>query len=319
MALADLSGSADSVFFPKKDDSPAFVRSEIVFLDDQGLGVVVTDSVSDFHAGKYRGQPIELVAHDEISRLSLIRVSLTPGEKSTPVELGSSLELLEGASLFTAHEGELSASRLVSRESSYRDKPLPLELIRLHSPSEEKPISGDAFYDSAGRLVAICYRPALEHGNGCLAFPVEVVKRLTQSTVVDGIVQRSWFGVELLSSDPFAVVEGVRQDSPAAKAGLLKGDIILDIGPRKIRNYSDAIDAFYYLRENEASQVRLLRGVEELTLEVMPELVPLPKDVPTEVVPPPKAEEPEVQPTPPSALPEEGSIQTAEKEAAPSE
>ena len=41
---------------------------------------------------------------------------------------------------------------------------------------------------------------------------------------------------------------------------------------------------FYYLREGEVTPVRLLRGTEEMTLDVTPELVPPPSEVPTQDV-----------------------------------
>lgn len=270
--------------FSKKDEPIGGIRSEIIFLDSLGLGVVVADVSADFRSGKFQGEPTELVAHDALSRLTLVRVSLPSGEKSFPVELGASLAMKPGSELYAAQEGDVPASRLVSRESIYRDKPLPLELIRIHNAPDVRVRPGDPFYDSAGRLTAIAYRPVSEFGNGCFAFPVEALKRLLDATVVEGVVQRSWFGVELLASDPFAVVQGVRQDSPAAKAGLVKNDIILQIGPRLIKSYSNAINAFFYLREGQPAVVRFLRGTEEMSVEVLPELVPPPSEVPTKDV-----------------------------------
>ncbi|GHC65946.1 hypothetical protein GCM10007100_37160 [Roseibacillus persicicus] len=262
-----------SVFFSKKD-APGQSRSELIFLDENGLAVVVTEATVNFRSGRYDGKPVTLIAHDPVSRLTLIRVPLAPGSQTKPVELGSSLGLPNGSALYLGIEGDTSLSRLVSRESQYKDNPLPLELIRLHHQPEQKPFLGHPIFDSAGRLVAINYRKAPEFGNGSFAFPVEALQRVQGATVVDGVVQRSWFGVELLASDPFAVVQGVRQASPAAKAGLMKGDILLQIGPRQVKRYSDAIDAFFYLREDEPANVRFLRGTEELELVVVPELVP---------------------------------------------
>jgi S1-C subfamily serine protease len=128
--------------------------------------------------------------------------------------------------------------------------------------------------------VGINYRPAEDFGNGSFVFPVEAVRYLRTATVNAGVVQRSWFGVELLPSDPIAVVQGIRQGSPAGKANMVKGDILLQIGPRAIHGYSDAINAFYYLKEGETETVRLMRGAEMLEVEVIPELVPAPEPLP---------------------------------------
>lgn len=281
-------GLTDSVFFNKKE-GPGQSRSETIFLDENGLAVVVTESAVDFRSGKYRTEPVKLVAHDPVSRLTLVRVPMEEGVKTKAVELGSSLMLKTGGLLYLGVEGDTSLSRFVSRESEYKEKPLPLELFRVHHQTDQKLSLGHPFFDSAGRLVAINYSKAAEFGNGSFAYPVEVVERIQGATVVDGVVQRSWFGVELLASDPFAVVQGVRQASPAAKAGIVKGDILIRIGERPIRSYSDAINAFFYLREGEDEVVKFLRGTEVLEVTVTPELVPAAPPAPA-VVESPKDE-----------------------------
>ncbi|MGJ8724220.1 MAG: S1C family serine protease [Roseibacillus sp.] len=264
---------SSSVFFNKKE-GPGQAKSEVIFLDENGLGIVVTEATVDFRSGRYQTEPVKLVAHDPVSRLTLVRVPMAEGLRTKPVELGSSLSLLPGDVLYLGVEGDTSLSRFVSRESEYNEKPLPLELFRAHHRDDLNPALGHPLFDSAGRLVAINYRKVVEFGNGSFAYPVEVVKRIQGATVIDGVVQRSWFGVELLASDPFAVVQAVRQASPAAKAGIVKGDILLQIGERPIRSYSDALNAFFYLKEGEDEVVKFLRGTEVSEVTVTPELVP---------------------------------------------
>lgn len=280
-----------SVFFKLKE-SPGQSRSHVIFLDENGLAVVVTNSLVELSSGKFKGKAINLIAHDPVSRLSLIRVPLEPGVKTKPVDVGASLELKQGSALYLGLEGEALLSRFVSRESEYKEKPLPLELFRVHHQAEVNLGLGHPIFDSAGRLVAINYRKAAEFGNGSFAYPVEAMQRLQNATVIDGVVQRSWFGVELLASDPFAVVQAVRQSSPAAKAGIVKGDILVQIGPRAIHHYADAINAFFYLREGEDVAVKFLRETSVMEVTVTPELVP------TALPAPPVKEEPKSEEEP---------------------
>ena len=275
LSLLNAQGPPDAVLFNKKE-STVQTKSEVIFLDRDGLGVVVTEASVDFRSGKYLGEPVKMVAHDPVSWLTLIRVPLPEGTQTEPVELGNSLNLEPGDSLYLGVEGDTSLSSLVGRESKYKDQSLPLELFRIHHQAEQNPALGHPIFDSAGRLVAINYRKVTEFGNGSFAYPVEVVKRIQNATVIDGVVQRSWFGVELLASDPFAYVQGVRQASPAAKAGIVKGDILLQIEERKIRNYANALNAFFYLKEGEEEIVKFLRGTEVIEVTVTPELVPAP-------------------------------------------
>ncbi|MBK1833397.1 S1C family serine protease [Roseibacillus ishigakijimensis] len=275
VALGEQEALQEGVVFKKKGSSGDTLQSEVVFLDEAGLAVVATEATTDFRSGTYRGEPVSLVAHDSVSRLTLVRVPLASGEATAPVELGSSLKVEEGSAFYLGVEGESSISRFVSRESEYKGQPLPLELFRVHHAPEVKPGLGHPFFDSAGRLVAINYRKASEFGNGSFAFPVEVLKRIQGASVENGVVQRSWFGVELLPSNPLAVVEGVRPSSPAAKAGLIEGDILIRIGPRFVQDYFDALNAFFYLREGEEATVTYVRGTEVGQTTVLPELAPV--------------------------------------------
>ena len=92
------------------------------------------------------------------------------------------------------------------------------------------------------------------------------------------------------------MVQAVRQSSPAAKAGIVKGDILIQIGPRSIQRYSDAIDAFFYLREGEDVPVKFLRNTEVMEATVTPELVPAAPPAP------PVEEAPKSEPEPKPAL-----------------
>lgn len=66
------------------------------------------------------------------------------------------------------------------------------------------------------------------------------------------------------------LIDGVRDDSPAAKAGLKGGDKIIKIGNRDVK---DVYDYTYALGEMKAGQeyvVEVMRGSEKLTLKITP-------------------------------------------------
>jgi hypothetical protein len=67
------------------------------------------------------------------------------------------------------------------------------------------------------------------------------------------------------------LLDGVRDDSPAAKAGLKAGDRIVKIGSRDVKN---VYDYTYSLGEMKAGQeyvIEVMRGSERLTLKITPE------------------------------------------------
>jgi len=67
------------------------------------------------------------------------------------------------------------------------------------------------------------------------------------------------------------LLDGVRDDSPAAKAGLKAGDKIVKIGPREIKNVYDYTYALGEMKAGEEYVVEVMRAGEKLTLKIKPE------------------------------------------------
>jgi C-terminal processing protease CtpA/Prc len=67
------------------------------------------------------------------------------------------------------------------------------------------------------------------------------------------------------------LLDGVRDDSPAAKAGLKAGDRIVKIGSHDIRNVYDYTAALGEMKAGEEYVFELVRGAERLSVKVKPE------------------------------------------------
>jgi serine protease Do len=109
--------------------------------------------------------------------------------------------------------------------------------------------SGGALVDADGRLVgintAILSRTGGNVGIG-FAIPINMVRRVMDSIVQSGKVTRGYLGVYIQDVTPAlakqfelkersgALVGGVPDETPAAKAGLQPGDVILEFNGRKV-------------------------------------------------------------------------------------
>jgi aminopeptidase YwaD len=102
-------------------------------------------------------------------------------------------------------------------------------------------------------------------------------KRLTYTTAKSDAAPRTGgFRVYLGTIPNYAdsndglLIDGVRDDSPAAKAGLKAGDKIVKIGTQEIKNVYDYTAALGEMKAGEEYVVEVMRGTERLSLKLTP-------------------------------------------------
>ena len=66
------------------------------------------------------------------------------------------------------------------------------------------------------------------------------------------------------------LLDGVRDDSPAAKSGIKAGDKIVKMAGREIRNISDYVFVLGEMKAGEEYEIVVTRGTETLTLKIVP-------------------------------------------------
>ncbi|HEX9139179.1 MAG TPA: trypsin-like peptidase domain-containing protein, partial [Steroidobacteraceae bacterium] len=146
--------------------------------------------------------------------------------------------------------------------------------------------SGGALINADGELVGINTAviakntsPAGVEGIG-FAIPVNLVRGVTQQILAQGRVIRGWLGVSPADvSDEQARQLGLAQGgvvvvktdspSPAQSAGLLRGDIVVAINGRKVRNSEDALVQIAALQPGSSVTLQVLRGTRSLTLRAL--------------------------------------------------
>lgn len=135
--------------------------------------------------------------------------------------------------------------------------------------------SGGALVNAAGELIgintAIYSRSGGSEGIG-FAVPVSLVRGITAQLREHGEVPRGWLGIELqeltpelaatlgLQASSGALVSGVYRDSPATRAGVRPGDLLLTINERSVRRARDALAALAVLPRGHEVKLTLQRG-----------------------------------------------------------
>ena len=159
--------------------------------------------------------------------------------------------------------------------------------------------SGGALVDSNGNLVgintAIFSRTGGSIGIG-FAIPSTLVVQVMDQLIKTGKVVRGYFGVEPEDLTPElaevlkmpksegVVLKGVQRSSPAGKAGLEPGDVMLTINGQAVRNSRAMLNQISQLPPGTAARVKVAREGKEVEVQVTvgerPQPQPLPQRAP---------------------------------------
>jgi serine protease DegS len=154
--------------------------------------------------------------------------------------------------------------------------------------------SGGALIDSEGNLIginmAIITNRADSHGNVGIGFaiPIDLAKTVMQQLIDTGYIVRGWLGAYLgdlteevkkylnYKEKSGVYVRGIFRNSPAEKAGLLSGDIIVKINGQEAKNIANAVNIVSNLAPKKGYPFEIFRKGEFITFSVV--ITERPKD-----------------------------------------
>lgn len=152
--------------------------------------------------------------------------------------------------------------------------------------------SGGALVDLEGHLVgintAILSRTGGYQGIG-FAIPSNMARPVMQSLMAHGKVVRGWLGVTIqdvdtdlsaalgLSSSEGVLVGDVAQGSPAERAGVRRGDVILQLNDKPVDSSAKLRNLVAMLGPNATVKLQIVRDKKPMTVSV--QLTPLPAEL----------------------------------------
>ena len=224
---------------------------------------------------------VEVLGDDPPSDLGVIR--FRPEGEFTVATLGESQNLVVGQ-LVVAIGSPLGFQRTVTAGVvSALGRSLPTQSGRvienvIQTDAAINPgNSGGPLADASSRVVGI--NTAIIGGAQGIGFAVPVsaaFRRVVFALVTEGRVRRAFLGVMVQSrqeSDGVgggAQVESVASNSPAERAGLRPGDVILGFDSKPVRSNGDLLNLLDGSAIGRDVPLRVLRGKNELTLTVRP-------------------------------------------------
>ncbi|MDQ7788048.1 MAG: DegQ family serine endoprotease [Thermodesulfovibrionales bacterium] len=152
--------------------------------------------------------------------------------------------------------------------------------------------SGGPLVNIRGELIgintAIFSRTGGYQGIG-FAVPSNMVRLIMDQLIQKGQVTRGWVGVTIQELTPElasefglkrsngALVSDVAKDSPAAKAGILRGDIILEFNGKEVKDVSSLRNMVAQSKSGTEISMKILRSGKEFTVKII--IKELPREV----------------------------------------
>lgn len=302
---------------PHTDSLPKKGLGSGIIIDERGYILTNNHVITDFAEDEitvvaYNGEQydrVKIVGVDPNTDIAVIKVE---GDDFTPITFGESEEVQVGDWVIAigspfGYQQTVSAG-IISAKG--RTHVIPFELPFLYEDFFQTDAainpgnSGGPLVNLRGELIgvntAIATRSGGFQGVG-FAISASIVKETVENIMATGTVVRGYLGVgthdintELaqilgfkdkkeialrfgLPSEKGAFVLEVWSDTPASKAGISPGDIIFEIGGKKIENTIDLQHAIRRAKVNSMVIVKIVRNGVESALEVLVE--PQPQDL----------------------------------------
>jgi len=229
-----------------------------------------------------------LVGTDPDTDLAVIRI-YAPNLK--PVHLGDSNQLRVGQLAiaignpygfqYTVTAGVVSALGRSFRAESGRLMDNLVQTDAALNPGN----SGGPLVNSRGEVIGVNTMVILPAQGLCFAIAVNTAKTIAGWLIKDGVVRRSYIGVGgqtakihrrvvrffNLPSETGMLVLGVEPGSPASRAGLREGDIVVEFNGQPVAGIDDLHKQLTGAQTDVRSSLTVIRHNEKLSLEIVPE------------------------------------------------
>lgn len=146
--------------------------------------------------------------------------------------------------------------------------------------------SGGALIDINGNMVGLNTAIYSRTPGGAslgigFAIPASTAKNVLEQLVRNGSVIRGWIGVSVqdlsnelaqsfkLSIRQGALISGVMNDSPAAKAGIKTGDVLVAINDKVVTDSTSMLSLISGLSPGSSAQLKLIRSHKDIELKIV--------------------------------------------------
>lgn len=232
-----------------------------------------------------RTRPARVLSSSAEHDLALLQMELQASEKVRPVEIGRSADLMIGETTVAIGNPQGHANTVTSGVLSATGRS-----IRVRAPDgvvrEYKDLlqtdaainqgnSGGALLDITGKLIGINNAMAMGAENIGFAIPVDTLRQVFEGELIRSgsfadSAAAAWLGVLFEERENGLLVRDVWANSPAAEAGISKGDTIVGMADNPVRSTLDYARRMLNARPGSNLDVTVLRGAARKKLQLHP-------------------------------------------------
>ena len=218
--------------------------------------------------------PATVVGYDDGNDFALIKIDVTG---LTPVKLGSSDNLIVGDQVVAIGNplGEMTNSLTVGY-ISVKDRDVTIDNSIINMLQTDTAInpgnSGGPLFNMKGEVIGITtakYSGTAVESIG-FAIPVDDVTEMIEELMENGHISSPYMGIQITTeTDGIGVyVYSVEANSPAASAGLRKGDIIVGLGDYETPTLASLDKALRHFEPNDTTSIQIYRNRQILNLTI---------------------------------------------------
>jgi S1-C subfamily serine protease len=142
--------------------------------------------------------------------------------------------------------------------------------------------------NSRGEIIGVNSAVVLPAQGICFAIPSSIAKFVAASLMHDGKIRRSWIGIsgqnvalkpevvkdKKLPVDKGVLAVGIDRYSPAERAGLVPGDVIVGMDEHPVKSIDDLHKLLTEEYINKKARLTVLRRFDKLSMDIVPAEMP---------------------------------------------